>query len=255
MANIFLDNKYARAYHNLIASRKNRSIKGYTETHHIVPKCLGGTNDESNLIRFTAREHFIAHLLLVKAIKDPKGRTKMAFALSRLAHGNSKNYTNNSRTYQYIQELNSKASSERTKEWWSQFSAEERSQMRSGKNNGRYGIEVKQSTRDKIGKANKGNQPRLGISHTKESRKKMSENRKGIGVGTFWCYNPKTKEQKTVYELPNGWKKGRLPNSVKPSYGAKGKKWYHNPKTKEIKYFIPGQEPDGFILGRSIRNG
>lgn len=37
----------------------------YRERHHIKPKCLGGTNDETNLIDLYAREHFIAHQLLV----------------------------------------------------------------------------------------------------------------------------------------------------------------------------------------------
>jgi hypothetical protein len=208
---IFLDNKYTRAYHALVESRKNRALEGYTEIHHIVPKCLGGTNDKSNLICFTAREHFIAHLLLVKAVKNPEARSKMAFALTRLVHGNLKNYTNNSRTYQYIQELNSEASSKRNKRWWSQLTSEERSAMRTGKKNSRYGVEVKQSTRDKIGKANKGKQPRLGIFHTEESKRKMSENRKGIGVGSFWCHNLETGEQKILYSLPQGWNKGRLP--------------------------------------------
>lgn len=36
----------------------------YYETHHIVPKCMGGTNDENNLIDLFAKEHFIAHKLL-----------------------------------------------------------------------------------------------------------------------------------------------------------------------------------------------
>lgn len=36
----------------------------YHETHHIIPKCMGGTNDADNLIDLFAREHFIAHQLL-----------------------------------------------------------------------------------------------------------------------------------------------------------------------------------------------
>lgn len=39
---------------------------GYTETHHILPRCLGGDNSKDNLVKLTAREHFIAHLLLTK---------------------------------------------------------------------------------------------------------------------------------------------------------------------------------------------
>ena len=38
----------------------------YTEKHHIIPKCMGGTNDKSNLVKLTAREHYIAHKLLTK---------------------------------------------------------------------------------------------------------------------------------------------------------------------------------------------
>lgn len=42
----------------------------YHERHHIVPKCLGGTNEENNLIDLFGREHYIAHKLLAK--ENPK---------------------------------------------------------------------------------------------------------------------------------------------------------------------------------------
>ena len=32
---------------------------GYYEKHHIQPKSLGGSNKKENLVRLTAREHFI----------------------------------------------------------------------------------------------------------------------------------------------------------------------------------------------------
>ena len=41
----------------------------YHERHHIVPKCMGGSNDEENLIDLFAREHFDAHRLL--ALENP----------------------------------------------------------------------------------------------------------------------------------------------------------------------------------------
>ena len=37
----------------------------YHERHHIIPRCLDGTNNEDNLIDLFAREHFEAHRLLV----------------------------------------------------------------------------------------------------------------------------------------------------------------------------------------------
>lgn len=42
----------------------------YHECHHIVPKCMGGTNDEENLIDLFAREHFEAHRLLALENQD-----------------------------------------------------------------------------------------------------------------------------------------------------------------------------------------
>jgi len=59
---------YQKIYDSLIFKGKNRqSIDGYNETHHIVPKSMGGhKTDSKNLVNLTAREHFIAHFLLAK---------------------------------------------------------------------------------------------------------------------------------------------------------------------------------------------
>jgi hypothetical protein len=51
--------------------QKNTGI--YYEQHHIVPRCLGGTEDKENLILLTAREHFIAHKLLCEIYPNNKG--------------------------------------------------------------------------------------------------------------------------------------------------------------------------------------
>lgn len=55
---------YLKLY-NRLTSLKNTQNE-YYESHHIIPKCLGGSNDQSNLIMLTARQHFIAHKLLIK---------------------------------------------------------------------------------------------------------------------------------------------------------------------------------------------
>lgn len=38
----------------------------YYEKHHIIPRCIGGSDNELNLVLLTAREHFLAHYLLCK---------------------------------------------------------------------------------------------------------------------------------------------------------------------------------------------
>jgi hypothetical protein len=54
-----------KTIHDQIIKRaQSRTLEGYSELHHILPKCLGGTDDPSNLVRLTAREHFIIHKIL-----------------------------------------------------------------------------------------------------------------------------------------------------------------------------------------------
>jgi len=59
---------YIRIYNSLIDNARSRLfIEGYCEAHHITPKSMSGSDDDSNLVNLTAREHFIAHYLLAKA--------------------------------------------------------------------------------------------------------------------------------------------------------------------------------------------
>lgn len=57
----FLINKYTKWYFNIIESAQRQEMDGYTEKHHIIPKSLGGSNDKTNIVKLTAREHFICH--------------------------------------------------------------------------------------------------------------------------------------------------------------------------------------------------
>jgi len=41
-------------------------IDGYKERHHIIPRCMGGSDEVDNLVDLTPEEHFVAHQLLVK---------------------------------------------------------------------------------------------------------------------------------------------------------------------------------------------
>jgi hypothetical protein len=53
----------------------------YFEQHHIIPKCLNGINDKTNLVLLTAKEHFIAHKLLCEIYPN---ETKLHYALWRM---------------------------------------------------------------------------------------------------------------------------------------------------------------------------
>jgi hypothetical protein len=58
--------KYEKWYTSITHNAKDRTLQAYTETHHIMPKRLGGTDEKANLVKLTAREHFICHWLLTK---------------------------------------------------------------------------------------------------------------------------------------------------------------------------------------------
>lgn len=78
--NNFIVNKYYFWYYKIISNRITNEPIGYVEKHHIIPKCLGGTNSKLNLVKLTAREHFICHVLLTKMTKGEDNK-KMRRAL------------------------------------------------------------------------------------------------------------------------------------------------------------------------------
>ena len=82
---MFIQNKYSKTYYNIIDRAKSRTISGYTEKHHILPKSLGGNNSKSNLVSLTAREHYICHLLLTKFTIN-EAYQKMSYALHRITN-------------------------------------------------------------------------------------------------------------------------------------------------------------------------
>lgn len=57
---------YETIYNNLILKRQIEIPEGYTEEHHIIPRSFGGSDNKSNLVLLTAREHYLAHYLLMK---------------------------------------------------------------------------------------------------------------------------------------------------------------------------------------------
>jgi hypothetical protein len=77
---------YKKIYNNIIENAKLRKIETYCETHHIIPKCLGGTDDKNNLVELTAREHYLCHWLLAKYTNDR--RLWLAFSMMGVSSKN-----------------------------------------------------------------------------------------------------------------------------------------------------------------------
>lgn len=85
---------YQKIYDSLIEKRKIFPLEkcgdGSIETHHIVPKCIGGNNRKSNKINLYAREHRFAHLLLYKIYKNTELQYKFLYAVIKMNFCNGK---------------------------------------------------------------------------------------------------------------------------------------------------------------------
>lgn len=120
ISNIFLDNKYTKIYYKIIAKARKTTYSGYTEKHHVLPRSLGGEN-KNNLVKMSAREHYICHLLLTKMIKE---NTNEYFKILNAYIGmttcnknlHKRHDKKNSKLYQSLKEKYSKEKSKSMKE-------------------------------------------------------------------------------------------------------------------------------------------
>ena len=136
-------NKYKQWYTNITDRAKNRHLDSYTESHHIVPRSLGGGDDMDNLVNLTAREHFICHWILVKMTTGQE-RHKMLNAL-RMMRAEKEGQ----------QRYNTKITA-RVYESIKQEYAELQSKTFKGKGNGMFGKHHTQEAKDKIRQKNLG---------------------------------------------------------------------------------------------------
>jgi hypothetical protein len=82
---------YRKIYTRLIERGKGRKyVRETHHNHHIVPRCLGGSNDKENIAVLTHKEHFLAHWLLTK-LTEGKDRILMLHALFRMYQISPKN--------------------------------------------------------------------------------------------------------------------------------------------------------------------
>lgn len=72
---------YQKIYNQIINRSQHRLCEDYIEKHHIIPKCMGGNNDENNIVHLSFREHFICHWLLCKIYPNNK---KLLYAFSSM---------------------------------------------------------------------------------------------------------------------------------------------------------------------------
>ena len=160
---------YLNRYNKFIGVLKAQTINGYYELHHIIPKSSGGSNDKSNLVALTARQHYIAHWMLWKAYGENMTRAFfMMSSVGKYERVSSKTYDKARKDYSAqvkIQMAN--------KPNIPKFTPEHREKLRQAK----LGRKLSEETKEKIRKY------RLGKKMSKEFCQKVSEAKKGKSNG------------------------------------------------------------------------
>lgn len=228
---MFKDNKYSKVYFSIIERAKQDRHFSYMESHHIIPKCLGGSDDASNIVRLTAREHFVCHMLLTKMHDDY--RLKYALVAMSLVNPNQdKRHRLTSWQYEYVKKCNSLAASERMG-------------GHPGHNLGRVMAHNDSETRFF------SSESEIPVGWVKGHNPKTKASMRGKNSGKIYYHNPNTGEVKTFIDPPPPpWIKGNPRADTSDKTNIKGTSYYHNPNTGEECRSISC--PEGWIRGRVV---
>lgn len=193
------DSKYAKWYKSLINTALSRKTKVIGEEHHIIPRSLGGADTSENLTLLTAREHFIAHLLLTKAVIGAENQYKMLKAMKYMMFiGNERfGLSKNSKKYESTKKIIHAQFSESM----SRFMKEQHEKF---PEKFKKSLESRAKTSSKLQGKNNG---MFGKAHTEESRKRMSEAR----IGKFGVFKDGKKRMITSEEIDSFFSAGWIP--------------------------------------------
>jgi hypothetical protein len=264
----FLPNKYTAWYVAIVdralseGRKKGQGV--YYERHHIVPRFMGG-EDAGNTVLLTAKEHFIAHLLLTKML-DGQWKTSAAFALAKMAFQDSNQQNRyNARTFAVVRELVGRAFSEikaGSTPWCKGLTVETSETLRRAaekrkKTLAQNPYRATDETKAKISVSSR--RPRKPLSD--DHKAKLSAAKTGVSVGPHSektkqkqrgveYYDPKTLKTKRFKThlgeaVPNGWIRGRY---VKHSY-VWATDGIHNVKC------LAADIPSGYRGGRTVEGG
>lgn len=211
---------YQKIYNQLIQKRLTDSLSKkdcYCETHHIIPRSEGGSDDDDNKVNLTAREHYIANLLLAKIYKDYKMYSAVVYMQCKTKR-QKRYFKFNSHLYEQIRKDFSIKNSEAHK----------------GKQAWNKGIPQSEEAKKKNSEAHKGKQsPFKGKHHTANSKVKLSDALKGKK------FKPLSDQHKKAISEGN---KGR-------KCANKGKCWVNDGIKNS--YILIGEDlPPGFVYGR-----
>jgi hypothetical protein len=167
---------YGQIYSNLIERGLTRTLDDgvYFEKHHVWPKCMGGPDEESNLVILTWPEHRLAHMLLVKMFSN---NHKLVYAC-RAMQMNKDGRKINRKMSEWLKKKQAQILSEQLRG----ISKSEEHKRKISQS--QIGRKQSEKTRRKISEANKGKLlPHRYKTMSDETRRKISEAKKGKPSG------------------------------------------------------------------------
>ena len=239
---------YLKVYCNLIRKAENRTLpEGYTEKHHTFPKSIFGKN--KRIVILTAREHYIAHVLLEKICITRYGckhwkTQKMLFAHLSMKSDNKRYF--NSKLYENARKRFIILSSAENNHFYGKTHTEETKQKMSEIKKGNI---VSEKTKEKLKIIMQGNGNGFyGKTHTEETKQKMSEVKKGNKNALGYKM---TRDQIEKHRKQMIGKKHSENHIKKQSDAIKGRKWWNNGIETKMSFECPGE---GWIMGRTLTN-
>lgn len=196
---MYLSNKYTKCYNSIIDRAKSRVLSKdiYSERHHIVPKSLGGSNDQTNLVTLTAKEHRFVHILLPKMTSNPVHTKSMWYALWMMLRTKNKDQlrtVSKGRAYELAKiQVSASLSQLHKDKVVSAVTRKKQSDSRKGKPGPNKGKPMLQEQKDKLSIAHKGKivapetvakilETRKNYKHSEETKQKISSGNKGKPV-------------------------------------------------------------------------
>jgi hypothetical protein len=168
---LFRDNKFTCAYFSIINKAKSENRKKlektdldymYYEKHHIKPRCLGGRDDNNNLVLLTAFQHFCVHWLLVKMCIQKRHILILAHSLRFMKNENKiSNVKCLAKLYELAKhEISQAASFNNLHRVCSLEHRKRLSEVATGENNSMFGKTHPEKTLEKMSEIKKGNKYR-----------------------------------------------------------------------------------------------
>lgn len=243
-----IHNEHMAEYYKLLVGKEPSTLKNEKgfEKHHIIPRCFGGPNDKTNIVKLTAYEHILAHYYLALGTNN----VHMFHAFNCML----------GKQFHKLQDI------ERLKleelQHWAQLREQSRQRMFSDE--GRATISRKAEERwSKFRESGRIEEVKKNISRTTAegmAQSKTSQIRTRVNLGCKKYWNPETGECRNWYpgmpEFGEPWIRGRRPMSpeakskLSNTLRTSKKHWYHNDELRQNCSFNETDTiPNGWVLG------